>query len=354
MKKIYKLVSVLVLLALGKNAMAQATTITATALPQVGYVYNMLSDTAHGDRATFTVSAGSSSAQTWNYTPLWTASDSTYAEPTSFVLPSSGSGSSNFPSSNLATLDNTGTWAYFITGSSGLLVDGVYTTIQGTPTAIDFTPNPTQIPVPYTYGSTPVVNNYTATFAVSGITVHHRAMRTITADAFGSITTPSGTYSNTLRLKTHELTSDSAFFGTTFVQAQYDTTTNYNWVQNNQAALVMSMDLDHTGKVTKVSYLQSFSNGVATINQPKASFNLFPNPASDMMYLTYENKTAGMVSLQLIDLTGKQVAVLLNEQQGVGTQQVAVNVSALHLAKGMYFLQLNSNNNLQTKKLTIN
>ncbi len=355
MKKIYNSLSIIAFVAVCNNAMAQAPTITAAAMPQIGFTYNMLSDTAHGDVLTFTISAGSASTQVWNYTTQW---DSTYADATAFVAPGSNPGASSFPSSNLAANLN-GTWGYFISGASGLLLDGADAVISGTTTAIvDYIPNATQIPVPFTYTSTPVINNYNATFTVtiSGFpaTVYHRANGIITADAFGSLTTPAGTYPNTLRTKTYEITSDSAFIGTTFVFAQYDTTTTYSWIQNSQDAHLMEIDLDHTGAVKKAQYLQSFSNGVATINQPSASFNLFPNPTSDMTYLTYENKTSGLVNLQLIDVTGKQITILINEQQGVGTQKLAINTAALHLPKGLYFLQLNSNNSLQTIKLSIN
>ena len=116
----------------------------------------------------------------------------------------------------------------------------------------------------------------------------------------------------------------------------------------------MEIDLDKTGAVTKASYLKTFSNGIATYSQSSTTLNLYPNPATDVTYFTYENKSSGMVNLQIIDVTGKQVAVLVNEEQSLGKQNVTINLAALHLSKGLYFLQLTSDSGTQTKKLNVN
>src|ERR1700739_1263968 len=191
MKKIYKSLTVTVFVALCNGAMAQAPTITTSAIPQVGYTYLMQSDTASTVTG-FTVSAGSPSAQTWNYTTGW---DSLYNDTTAFLNKSAGAGNTNFPK---ATMTNPSgrNWAYWTSGS-GLILDGYYANIQGSNIAVDLVPNMTQIPIPYTYTSTAIMNNCAATFSLmySGTpaTVHHRIIRKITADAFGTITTPTAT-----------------------------------------------------------------------------------------------------------------------------------------------------------------
>jgi hypothetical protein len=357
MKKIYRSLSIIACVAVCSGAMAQSTTITAAALPQVGYVYNQISDTNSVDRATFTVSAGSASMQTWNYTTQFVT---TFTDNTAFVAPAGNPGASNFPGSNLAA-NLSGNWGYFTSNSSGLVLNGADAVI-GTSTAIvNYVPNEVLIPTPFTYGGS-VNNMYSATFTFTSgsntVQVRQHNNRIVTADAFGSITTPGGTYPNTLRVKGFQSTIDSIFVyvvGTwNFVQRQTDSTTSYDWLQNTQDAEVFSLSLDKKNKITKARYLQSFSNNVAAVTQPSVSFNLYPNPASDMTHLIYENKSTGMVNIQLIDITGKQAAVLLNEEQGVGKQNVAINLGALHLPKGLYFVQLNSSNKLQTIKLSIN
>jgi hypothetical protein len=355
MKKFYKSLSLLALVVLTNGAMAQSTTLTATAVPHVGYTYYMQTDTNTVDRGTFTVSAGSASAQTWNYTPNFA---NVYNDTTAFVAPGSNPGASAFPMANLSSDQKGGNWVYF-KNTSGLMIDGAYITQMGVSVALDFTPDAPQVPVPFTYGNSQnVVYSASTSTTVSGIPVdiRHHANRTIKADAFGTITTPIGTYPNVLRVRTHEVTVDSiippAILGPPTVR--YDSTINYTWYKNSPDAYVMSIEYDKTGTVSKAKYLQLFLNSIANVSAPTASFNLYPNPASETTTFTYENQATGMVNIQLLDVAGKQVAVLLNEQQAIGKQQVNINLAALHLPKGMYFLRLNSGNSLQTIKLNVN
>jgi len=357
MKKLYSFLVIALTVSAGK--MAAQTTITAAAMPQIGYVYNMMVDTAASDLPTFTVSAGSASAQTWNYSAEFA---NVYGETIAFVTPSSGAGSSDFPNATMAVQQpNLTDWAYFIGNSGGLYIDGAYVTAQGTQVAIDLAPNALFMATPSTYG----FNNNgqsTATFTavVQGNTfqVRHWQDRTVTADAFGSLTTPIATYPNTLRLKTFEASIDSIFVDVlgswNFFTSQTDSTTSYMWVQNSPDAQLMQIDMDKAGVVTKAQCLQSFSNGVAQIAEPKAGFNLYPNPATHMTHLTYENKASGAVSLQMFDMSGRKIGDLLNEDQAIGKQKIFINVESMHLPKGLYFLQLKNSDGLQTVKLSVN
>jgi hypothetical protein len=354
MKKIYFLSSLLALTLTGRQAVAQGPTITSASLPQIGYTYNTVNDTMPAELASFTVSAGSGSAQTWNYTTQFVT---TYTQATSFVAPSSGQGSSNFPNATMATSDINGNWIYLVSSGSGLMIDGEYGSINGMQAAVDFVPNTGFLPTPLSFGTS---NSYTstATFTVSQsgtpVQVRHHSWKTITADAFGSLTTPSGTYTNTLRMKTHEITADSAFVSGFFAFAQWDSTTNYNWLQNSQVLNLLEIDLDQNGATTKASYLQSFNNAVATINGPSAVFSVYPNPANSIANLSYNNPTTCQVTLNIIDMTGRQVAQVMNEMQSVGNHQITINLEALRMPKGLYFLQLGRNNSVQTLKLSVN
>ena len=121
MKKLY---SFLTLALISGSSLLAQTTLTTAAMPQIGYVYNFSVDTAMSDLPTFTVSAGSGTAQNWNYTPMF---NNLYGESSAFVTPSSGAGSSNFPSATMAVAQPNGTdWAYFIGNAGGLFIDGAY------------------------------------------------------------------------------------------------------------------------------------------------------------------------------------------------------------------------------------
>jgi hypothetical protein len=352
MNKLYISLSVAATLALSNSVLAQ-TTITSTVMPTVGYTYNFAADTLPADMPTFTVSAGSGTAQNWDYSTIFA---NTYAAPMAFVAPTGNPGASSFPNATLAT-NESGNWAYFKTSANGLVIDGVDAMIQGSPAIIDYTPDEILIPTPFTYSNT-VNNVYGATFSVTissfPATVHHRANRTITADAFGTLKTPAGTYSNVLRIKTYEITSDSAFVFGSNAGNQYDTTTTYNWVQNTPDALLMEIDINKVGAVTSAKYLQTFSNGINVVKHAEFTANLYPNPTSTLAYLAYENETATKVSASIFDVTGRQVATLLNNQeQAAGKQTLTVDVTNLQLPQGLYMIQLTVNGATKTLKLNV-
>jgi hypothetical protein len=353
MKKLYFAIACLLALAASQPSLAQtSTTITSTALPQIGYTYNMVADTMPAEVATFMVSAGSSSYQTWTYTTGFTT---TFSNPTAFTPPSSGTNSSSFPTANVAA-DQQGTWAYFLINSTGMNMVGAQTTVSGSAATVNFTPAEILIPTPYTYTSSPIQNNYTSTFTivVSSITatVHHRARRTITPDAFGSLTTPAGTYANTLRVKSYEITSDSVYVFGSFNQAQYDTTTTYDWLQNSADLQLLEIAMDK-GKMKKVKYMQSLSTGIDTPSQLTSATTLSPNPASDVVYVQYENKSATPVKIELFDITGKYISTLLQVDELEGKHVVPVNLYALPVPKGLYFIRLSHEGTSETLKLTI-
>lgn len=355
MKKCYAFVIALI----SAGAALAQPTITSAAMPQAGFIYNMIADTAAADMPTFTVSAGSASAQTWNYTAEFA---NVYGEATSFVAASSGTGSTNFPGATLTAAQSNGTdWVYFNGNTNGFYLDGVYMNFQGTMVAIDLAPNALIVATPSTYGYTNnTLSTATFTASMSGNTfqVRHYGDRTVSADAFGTLTIPSGTYPNTLRVKAFEATIDSVFvdiFGSwNFVQLLTDSTTTYTWFQNSQDAQLLQIEMDKANAVTKAQYLQSFSNGIAQIDAQQASLSLYPNPVSEVAHLSYENKTTGPVTLQMYDVDGRLVADFLKQDQAIGKQKIYLNIESLHLPRGIYFLRLRNNEGLQTLKMSVN
>src|ERR1700751_6085932 len=136
MNKLYVSLSVFASVALSNAALAQ-TTITTAALPQVGFTYNMAVDTTAADKPAFLpVSAGSATAQTWNYSALFA---NTYGAANSFVAPAGNPGASSFPNATMASDQGGGNWAYFIAGTNGLVIDGANAIIQSNTAIVDYT-----------------------------------------------------------------------------------------------------------------------------------------------------------------------------------------------------------------------
>lgn len=80
------------------------------------------------------------------------------------------------------------------------------------------------------------------------------------------------------------------------------------------------------------------------INNPQNNFSagsLFPNPNSGNWMLSFELKHASQVTVDVVDLIGKKVATVLDQQMPMGNNLVKNN--NLNLTSGYYFVQVNVN-----------
>jgi hypothetical protein len=67
--------------------------------------------------------------------------------------------------------------------------------------------------------------------------------------------------------------------------------------------------------------------------------------------IRYDLSSAGLVSLKVLDILGREVATLVNEVQDAGFKSVEFNASGL--ASGAYFYRLNAESLSGSKRLLI-
>lgn len=81
----------------------------------------------------------------------------------------------------------------------------------------------------------------------------------------------------------------------------------------------------------------------------------YPNPFNPSTKIDYDLPYDGRVSIVLYDISGREVANLVNEVKTAGYYSISFN--AANLASGMYFYRINaegnSNNFVQTKKMVL-
>ncbi|MEO8760239.1 MAG: T9SS type A sorting domain-containing protein, partial [Bacteroidia bacterium] len=117
---------------------------------------------------------------------------------------------------------------------------------------------------------------------------------------------------------------------------------------------VNNVSIDNNYHVDSTTiYIDRNDNTTGIITQGKANTNVkvYPNPASSVSYLDFYNNTNTLVSAQLYDITGKQVAVLSNQKMPQGAQSIKINLAEMQLNAGVYFIRATINNALQTFKL---
>ncbi|MGB2869817.1 MAG: T9SS type A sorting domain-containing protein [Bacteroidota bacterium] len=94
------------------------------------------------------------------------------------------------------------------------------------------------------------------------------------------------------------------------------------------------------------------TTGANSVQEIVYSFHLsqnYPNPFNPTTRIEYSVAHRGRVTLKIIDILGREVAVLVNEEKSAGRYSVAWNASKI--ASGVYFYRLESGGFVETKKL---
>ena len=81
----------------------------------------------------------------------------------------------------------------------------------------------------------------------------------------------------------------------------------------------------------------------------------YPNPFNPSTKINYDLPSDGNVSIKLFDISGKEVALLVNEVKTAGYHTVELNAS--NLSSGVYFYRIsvdaNGNNFIATKRMML-
>lgn len=95
-----------------------------------------------------------------------------------------------------------------------------------------------------------------------------------------------------------------------------------------------------------------YTSTATSVNPPKPkedwSFSLYPNPASDQLFLKLPNLNSSYLEVSIHDLSGKLVQSERNTFNSAGNVIKVVNISAL--ASGVYLCSIKSDNKISTLK----
>ncbi|MBM2840124.1 MAG: Subtilisin-like serine protease, partial [Bacteroidetes bacterium] len=131
-------------------------------------------------------------------------------------------------------------------------------------------------------------------------------------------------------------------------------------------AIIAGLGTDYLNSVTRVkSYsaiVQSDYNELLQVltgvspsgNGLPTAFELkqnFPNPFNPSTSITFTLPTTGFVSLRILDILGREIAMLVNEMKPLGSHTVSWDANGF--ASGVYFYRLSAGAQSQTKKLLL-
>lgn len=148
-----------------------------------------------------------------------------------------------------------------------------------------------------------------------------------------------------------------------------DTLWNSNYHVNTRAEMAKFINLgpsnniyisgyenfaNNTGYVFVVRYTH-FLSGVSNIsNEIPSGFSLkqnYPNPFNPVTNINFNIPKSGFVKLTVFDITGKEIAKLVNSQLAAGTYNADFNASSL--SSGVYFYKLETEGFTDIKKMIL-
>lgn len=343
---------------IGSTTVAQGQiTISSSDYPQTTYVVHSLQDTSS------LISPGIAGvAQTWNYASFTSGDTATVTTDYTVNNPNP-----QFPGANSTPCNSFPPFTTFCNylefSSSGLYYHGNYGEMnQGSLIKMWMNSQPKQpdMVFPFTYNSinnSSYVQNQLITYTPalggndSARTNYHRT-QTIEADAWGSITTPFGTY-NALRVKRTQTNLDTTFVhasGGAWSQSAtsvLDTTVTYTWIANGVNVVAnMSNYTSVPGNTWRyVFYKTSIPSGQ---NDPatELSFTCYPNPSRHHFILNFPEANTVSGEGKLMDLHGRCV-----QQFSLNGQHQVVQLSGV--SAGIYLLQLQVNGKWGHQKLMV-
>jgi hypothetical protein len=81
------------------------------------------------------------------------------------------------------------------------------------------------------------------------------------------------------------------------------------------------------------------------------NFDVYPNPLKDESIVTFNVRKNSFVKIELIDMRGKTLSVLMNKRLAPNTYSVDVSSG---LPNGIYLLKASADGSIITKKVIVN
>ena len=193
---------------------------------------------------------------------------------------------------------------------------------------------------------------------------------TVSADASGTLILPDRVLENTLRVKSIKTGLQVNMCGTTNISI-----TKYNWYATGYRYPVVSIStVENTpslgaAQIIKTAYIttqqplknipgvpanlaSSVADPTQLISKPEVVVNILPNPFSDQLTYNYFLNEQMSVSVELYNISGKNMAwIVKDQQQLLGLQTGELIASRYGLIPGVYFLRFTFDKQVVVSKI---
>lgn len=336
-------------------ALAQAQpTLQSNVVPNVGDFVSLASADTNA------VQPGNPGANlTWNFAALSPQSPPTISQ---YIVPTGTPYAASFTTANLVTKvggGDTAIYSYARKEAGQFLILGT-----GSPDFLQTYSNPdAQLKYPTNYNGTYQDDYAYTTDAGTGFPFYSTGTHAVKYDAYGTLTTPLGTFPNTMRIRATTVQTDSAnIIGNEYIN--YHNYVTYDWLAANQPGALVSITYFN---ITSIVRIPGFDT-IVTVNPPFKTINYIsagsvsaferpaapeglhalsvgPNPATDQLTLRFTADRDAALQIRLTDAGGR---LLRTQALDATTGDNSATLFVADLPPGAYFLTLTDGRGLQT------
>lgn len=307
-------------------------TLTATGInPIIGNLLTLKNGPA--------VNPGSAGAnQVWVVNPTSTVTPATYSVTSVGSTPYAAS----FSQANVCT-NYGGYYLYYNTSSTAFKNQGSYVGLT-----LSYSNPEDLLHFPFNMGNT-YSDPWAVTFINGGVTFVRTGTTTVTYDGYGTITLPTGTFSNAVRVHFVQVYSDVYSGGT--INYNND---EYMWyINGNHHPVAVTYTLTNNTSATPLNASVVLTNVIATsVYEHESVFSAlsaFPNPAVNEINFDFNGLPTS--SIEIIDITGK---VVYTQSLAKDNIENYIRVNTSDFKDGIYFARFtNLDGQTGTKKISI-
>jgi len=253
----------------------------------------------------------------------------------------------SFPASNLALNNQQDHYSYFETSGSNYRSWG-----YSNPNHVMIFTNPrTLMNYPFTYGSS-INDAYEGGANIQGTSVKRTGNISTTADGYGLLVLPTGTFLNVLRVKSVENFSDE-YLGQSFLY-----TTNivkYLWYVENEKIplLTISSTTSYINGILESSekeiLISANELGIRDQQYEVIDITMSPNPTSDIGTINFSLTRSEQVEMFLVNQNGLRVMDIFNRRFAPGNHSQHIFLSDID--PGVYIICLNTSGLISREKI---
>jgi hypothetical protein len=247
--------------------------------------------------------------KTWDFSPLISEEIIGY----SYLSPLSTPYPGYYPEANLAVHTSDTAYSYLYYDQDMFEMQGIVIFHQGNSYAFDYSPDLVLLNFPFTFGDE-ISQDYFFEWVYANtddsVKVKTHVTKSLEADAFGTVTLPVGDF-NAIRAKVTQENKDSMWaqvLGNWMLISTTITSSNqYDWYTDDPEVDISLVSFKYDETWSTLESVEFFRESYVGTG-PEISnteFNIYPNPASEMIFIEKAGKPGGR--LQIFNSAGQLV-----------------------------------------------